>query len=487
MNSQLSSESAALELMKRRAARTSLLDFITYTKPDYEVSWHHRVLCEYIDLFVEGKIRNLAVSMPPRHGKSEVGSRRTPAYILGKYPDKSIIACSYSADLASRMNRDVQRIIDSKEYHNIFPDTTLSNPNLRSTAQMNYLRNNDIFEVVGHQGVYRSAGVGGGITGMGCHIGIIDDPIKNREEAMSSTYRDKAWEWYTSTFYTRLEKDAQILVIMTRWHEDDLASRILKHAEASGESWTQLVLPALSEPEHREAYDIRTEPGIPLWENKYPKHRLDEIRGVLGVYQWSALYQQRPTPIGGGMWKYDDIDLHRVTSHPELRRIVVGVDPAVTSSDNADETGIIVVGRAANGHNYVLADFSLKGTPSEWGLKTVAAYQQYEADLIVAEVNNGGEIIESLLRNIDRRLPYKAVRASRGKQIRAEPIAAMYEQGLVHHVGHFPLLESQMCEWIPGEKSPDRMDALVWAITELTTNTKRPMFAPTFISGGGIR
>ena len=125
--------------------------------------------------------------------------------------------------------------------------------------------------------------------------------------------------------------------------------------------------------------------------------------------------------------------------------------------------------------------------PSEWGLKTVAAYQQYEADLIVAEVNNGGEIIESLLRNIDRRLPYKAVRASRGKQIRAEPIAAMYEQGLVHHVGHFPLLESQMCEWIPGEKSPDRMDALVWAITELTTNTKRPMFAPTFISGGGIR
>ena len=129
--------------MKRRAARTSLLDFITYTKPDYEVSWHHRVLCEYIDLFVEGKIRNLAVSMPPRHGKSEVGSRRTPAYILGKYPDKSIIACSYSADLASRMNRDVQRIIDSKEYRNIFPDTTLSNPNLRSTAQINYLRNND--------------------------------------------------------------------------------------------------------------------------------------------------------------------------------------------------------------------------------------------------------------------------------------------------------------------------------------------------------
>ena len=143
MNSQLSSESAALELMKRRAARTSLLDFITYTKPDYEVSWHHRVLCEYIDLFVEGKIRNLAVSMPPRHGKSEVGSRRTPAYILGKYPDKSIIACSYSADLASRMNRDVQRIIDSKEYRfpvNTLPKYRMARPQSSTKASALFLR-----------------------------------------------------------------------------------------------------------------------------------------------------------------------------------------------------------------------------------------------------------------------------------------------------------------------------------------------------------
>jgi len=456
---------AASELLQRRAARASLLEFTCYTKPDYEVNWHHRVICEYLDRFVRGEIKRLMFFMPPRHGKSELVSRRLPAYLFGVKPCVSVIACSYSADLASRMNRDVQRIIDSPEYRRVFPGTALNAANVRSTAQGSYLRNSDIFEIVGETGVYRSAGVGGGITGMGCYYGIIDDPIKNREEAASKTYREKVWEWYTSTFYTRLEKNAQVLLTMTRWHEDDLAGRILAQSAAGGEEWTVVSLPAIAEIE-TPADDPRS-PDEPLWPAKYSVDRLRDIRLTLGPYQWASLYQQRPTPIGGGLWKYDDIVAYRVTAPPPLIRIVVGVDPAVSSSAHSDETGIVVVGKDAKEHHYVLGDHSLQGTPLEWARKVVSAVERYAADRVVGETNNGGDLIEANLRTVSKDLPFKKVTASRGKLIRAEPIAALYEQGRVHHVGTFAALEDQMCEWVPGDESPDRMDALVWAITEL--------------------
>ena len=155
-------------------------------------------------------------------------SRRLPAYILGLYPNSTIIACSYSADLSSRMNRDVQRIIDDERYHDVFPSTHLFGSNVRATAHGSYLRNSDIFEIVGNHGVYRSAGVGGGITGMGFLYGIIDDPIKSQKEADSATFRELVWEWYTSTFWTRQDKDARILLTLTRWHEDGLSRALTR-------------------------------------------------------------------------------------------------------------------------------------------------------------------------------------------------------------------------------------------------------------------
>lgn len=154
-------------LVSRRKARRSLLDFTTFTKSDYRVNWHHKLMCEKLDEFIEGENKRLIISCPPRHGKSELVSRRLPAYILGRNPDCKIIACSYSSDLASLMNRDIQRIICSPEYEELFPDTKLNSANVRTTSQENYLRNSDIFEIVGHKGVYRSSGVGGSITGMG--------------------------------------------------------------------------------------------------------------------------------------------------------------------------------------------------------------------------------------------------------------------------------------------------------------------------------
>lgn len=158
-----------------RQARTNLLDFTRFTMPEYRVNWHHRLICQKLDEFIEGKNKRLIIACPPRHGKSELVSRRFPAYILGRNPDAKIIACSYGSDLASLLNRDVQRIISSPEYAELFPDTKLNDANVRSTAQENYLRNSDIFEVVNHKGVYRSAGVGGAITGMGGDYLIVDE------------------------------------------------------------------------------------------------------------------------------------------------------------------------------------------------------------------------------------------------------------------------------------------------------------------------
>lgn len=174
----------------------------------------------------------------------------------------------------------------------------------------------------------------------------------------------------------------------------------------------------------------------------------------------------------GALWKRDWIEETRVKGHPELNRIVVAIDPAVTSSSESAETGIIVAGIATIGgiiNGYTLHDGSMRGTPDEWARRAVALYHQYGADRIVGETNNGGDMIETIIRTVDRNVAYKGVHASRGKQIRAEPISALYEQKRVHHVGMFAQLEDQLCDWDPSisKESPDRLDALVWALTEL--------------------
>lgn len=170
----------------------------------------------------------------------------------------------------------------------------------------------------------------------------------------------------------------------------------------------------------------------------------------------------------GALWTRARIELHRVRKTPPLARVVVAIDPASTSGEDSDETGIVVAGIGVDGAGYVLEDLTLQGTPTEWANQAVAAYYKYKADRIIGEANNGGDMIEAVIRAVDKDVSYKKVHASRGKQTRAEPVSALYEQGRVHHLGMFAELEDQMCTWLPTDiDSPDRMDALVWAITEL--------------------
>jgi phage terminase large subunit-like protein len=183
------------------------------------------------------------------------------------------------------------------------------------------------------------------------------------------------------------------------------------------------------------------------------------------------LYGELLSDVEGALWSWDLIEASRSKAPKQYRRIVVAIDPAVTSEEGSDETGIIVAGIDQAGVGYIIEDLSTKASPNEWAKRAIEAYHRHKADRIVAEVNQGGDMVESIIRHLDHGISYKAVHAAKGKYVRAEPVAALYEQQKVKHIGAFPALEDQLCNWVQGESSPDRLDALVWAITELMLET----------------
>jgi len=268
-------------MIQAERARRDFLKFVKYTKIDYIVNWHHAVLCSYLQKFADGEIKKLMIFMPPQHGKSELTSRRMPAYLLGKNPKLKVVGCSYSADLSTSFNRDVQRIIQGDEYAQVFPNTTLNSRNVKTSAKGDYLKNANLFEIVGHRGFYKSAGVGGALTGTSVDIGIIDDPIKDKVEAESPTFRRRVWDWYINVFLTRLHNDSQQLITLTRWHKEDLAGRILSRMNKD-DSWEK---PTIKED--------KREIGDALWPKKHSKKRIMEIKDA-NPMTFASLYQQDP-------------------------------------------------------------------------------------------------------------------------------------------------------------------------------------------------
>jgi hypothetical protein len=267
-------------------AKRNFIDFIRYTKPDYEFNWHHEYLCEKLMAFATGKIRKLMVFMPPQHGKSELTTRRLPAFMMGRNPDRKMAVCSYSATIASNFNRDIRRINDDKPYYDIFPETSLNENSAVNPSKNTFLRNSEVFEIVGKKGFVKTVGVGGSLTGTPVDIGIIDDPFKDHEEAMSSRIREKVYSWYTDVFATRLHNDSQQLLVMTRWDEEDLAGRILK----TDNDWEMVVFQGIKE---RDMPGDPRQKGEALWPAKHSLDRLQKIKGENQV-TFNSLYQQEP-------------------------------------------------------------------------------------------------------------------------------------------------------------------------------------------------
>lgn len=295
-----------MELLRLRKERNKLLaktefrQFLCYVNPKYEMEWFHKAIADHCQMLYEGKIKNLMVFIGPQHGKSEIVSRNFPAWAFGQNPDLKIVGCSYSADLAEQFSRSIQRTVDSSEYQEIFPESYLNGSNVRTMVR-GYLRNINVFEFVNHRGYYKAVGVGGGLTGTAVDIAIIDDPVKDAIEAYSDTYRARVWDWYNSVLTTRLHNNSKQLFIMTRWHEDDLAGRILK---TEGDNWTVLRIPAICEEDGDGELHSHRHVGDALWPERHSIEKLDKYR-QRAPKEFNALYQQRPTIEGGNIVKRD--------------------------------------------------------------------------------------------------------------------------------------------------------------------------------------
>lgn len=415
----------------RRSATKHLDSFILYTYADYQMGWVHKEICDTLDQFLRDveaqKSPRLIVCQPPRSGKSEIVSRRFPAYALGKNPDLQIIATSYSSDLVSRFNRDVQRIIDDDIYREIFPSTTLNGRNVKTDTRASYIRTSDLFEVVGHKGSYRSTGVGGGITGQGADILIIDDPIKDRAEANSPTIREKLWDWYTSTAYTRLSPGGGVIVMATRWHTDDLIGRLIqKMQEGSGDDFNVITYPAIAE--HDEPH---RKTGEALHPERYDLEQLNAIRQTIGPQDWSALYQQRPVPEGGAVFKIDAFKRWNSTNLPPAFDQILGSwDMTFKDSKSSDYVVGQVWGR--KGVDLYLLDL-FRG---QWDFtKTLEMFALMTAKYprthrwLIEDKANGSAIISVLKKQIHGITP---ITPTESKLERAYAVTPLIEAGNVY-------------------------------------------------------
>lgn len=307
---------------------------------DYRANWHHRLYSEYLDKFASGEIKRLMVFMPPQHGKSQLCSRHLPAKMLGNDPDLRIAIVAYNHTFASKFNRDIQRIIDSSEYGELFPETRLNSKNIRSDASGSWLRNSDEFEIVGKRGSLISVGVGGGLTGNKVDVAIVDDPYKDAMQAYSAVYRNNLLEWWFSVLDTRLHNDSRICLTFTRWHEDDIASRLLEME--SVHPWVVVRFQALKEPGETVSGDPR-EVGDALWPGQRSAESLQAIKqNNPSVFE--AMYQQNPTPAEGNMVQRDWFRVAPIHAVPlEVRQGVkdfVG-DTAYTEKSINDPSGFL--------------------------------------------------------------------------------------------------------------------------------------------------
>lgn len=327
------------------AARVAFRVFLDYSQSSYQRQWFHTYIANKCQSLLEGKCNKLMIFVPPQHGKSEVVSRKFPAWALGRNPRLKIIGASYSADLAQQFSRSIQRTIDSEEYNAVFPDTYLNNTNVSTDARRGYLRNVDIFETVGYGGFYKAVGVGGSLTGTPADLGLIDDPIKDALQASSSTYRERLWDWYTDVFLTRLHNDSKIVLIQTRWHADDLAGRLL---EREPEKWEVVNIPAI-----RETADDPDDPraiGEALWEERHSLERLREVE-KRSPRTFAALYQQRPAIEGGNIVKnewFGRVSIYDFEKIHKNEPIVFFMDTAYTEKTSNDPSGIIATCRIGN-------------------------------------------------------------------------------------------------------------------------------------------
>lgn len=458
-NLHVSPAQAAKEVLARRKARKSLIDFTTYTMPRFEPSDHHAVICNALERVERGEVSRLMVFAPPRHTKSELSSRRFPTWYLGRNPTKQIIASTYNQDFASDFGRDVRGIISSTEYSRLFPDVRLKQDS-KAADRMHTEQG----------GVYISVGVGGPITGRGAHIALIDDPIKNRQDADSETYRERVWQWYTSTLYTRLMPGGAIVLILTRWHEDDLAGRLLAAQANGGDQWEVIDL------HPTESNGVVSEALWPQW---YDCEALNRIKRNIGPRDWSALYMQQPQPDEGTFFMRD---WFKITQPAERMNYYICGDFAVTEKDG-DFTELGVFGVDADENIHIVDWWSGQETADVWIDALLDLVKQYKPLAFFGETGQIRRSIEPFLmkrakeRKLYTRIEWITRTGDKSAMARAfQARAAMGKVSISPRI-HGDLLD-QLLKF-PAGKHDDKVDAC--ALMGLALEEQHPAMrtAPT--------
>lgn len=429
-----------METLAATAARERLLAYAIGMLPRYEVPPHIELLASKLEAVERGEIKRLAVFMPPRHGKSNLTSELFPAWYLGRNPAHQVMFTTYGQDLADGFGRKVRNAVAEPRHMRSFPESVLADDS-QSARRFNTTAG----------GVYYAVGAGGAVTGRGADLLLIDDPLKSREEADSKLIRDKLWDWYASTAYTRLMPGGKVVLVQTRWHEDDLAGRVLMGSE----EWEVINLPALAEPGDVLGREI----GRALWPSQYPAEALQNIRNTIGEREFVALYQQRPSPLEGALFRRDWIN--RAKSPRSGTRVAMGVDLALSTKTSADYTAIVVMARDEFGKLYILdavrerVDF-----PGALRLIRLMADKWDPKQIAIEQVAYQAVVVQELLRNTS--LPIRGVTPDRDKVTRAQPLALRYEQGLVFHEELPSWFEDEMLSFPQGAHD-DGVDAMVYA------------------------
>ena len=411
--------------------------------------------------------------MLPTHN-SELISRHFPAYLMGINPDESVIAASYATPLAQRMSRDVQRIIDSDAYARVFPATKLWGKNIRSVADGSYLRNSDIFEVVNQRGVYRACGLQGSLTGMGAKFLFIDDNIKDAAQAMSQTIMDNQWEWYGSTFRTRLAKGGRIAIVATRWSFDDIIGRLLRLAEEhpNADQWRVVNLPAIKETPPTE--DDPRQPGEALWPEFFPLKEMETLRAT-NSRQFEALYQCNPVPLGGNLiqdkwWReYQPAELPH-----KFDKVIVACDLTFKDKQQGDWTVLIALG-LYQGRCYVLdmvrrqIAFTAQKAAILDIVERTNATHGHVREVIVEDAANGAAIVDALRVHLPNVIAVSASAAS--KYARASAVTPIIEAGnvLLPCPTRAAWVQTLRVEWaqFPMARHDDIVDALTHGLARL--------------------
>ena len=476
-------------MASRVLAKRRFMPFVKRMNPKYLDGWVHNDIAERLERFSEavarGESPRLMLLVPPRHGKSELASKNFPAWHLGRYPDHEFIACSYNVSLAMGFSRKVQQLIDNPNYQSIFP--TRLDPNNRSAES---------WGVDQTAGGYVAAGIGGAITGKGAHVLVIDDPIKNAEEADSPDTREKIWEWYLSTAYSRLAPGGGVLIIQTWWHDDDLAGRLqnMMHAALKDpddpdaefvDQFDVVKYPAIAECDeyiddttHRITYDTPPEGGRllrsrgdALHPERYDIRKLNRIRAQnKGGRWWAALYQQNPVPDDGGYFMKEQFR-RAVIPHITRANVYIAFDFAITEKRQNDYTVGAVGLQDTDDVLHIAEVLRFKSSDSLFIVDSILNLcKRWYSPTLILGVEDGQiwKALESLFKKRCRETRYYPsiviLKPITDKMARGRVLQGRMQQGMVSfnlNAEWFDNTRSEMLRF-PAGVHDDQVDALSW-------------------------